>query len=547
MNDRWSHLGVGQPIWLRAPFVFLGSFLLLAFVMDRQLLIYDESLILSAAMRMRAGEITHLNFYFVYGPAQPWLIAKLWSLGPRGFLMSRGYGLAIQAAIVTVAFILMRDRVSNGMRILYVVVLLIWLAALQNHLYPSFAVLLLALCSAIPLLTRTGQPPSPAGLVFAGLCAGFASLFRYDAGIPIVVAQIGYLFVSAVLINRQSGMPFITRAGILLASFAAVVGPIGIAYWQAGLADDWWRDVVESGATYYVQFRRLPYPNIVEMLRRPGLAGAYLTPTVILAAAVVLARRDGSNALSYLSDRNGFALLMGLLAVALYFKGIVRPGPLHFVMSNVPATLLLAAVVDVLWRQGRARRLIAGLLIFPGVIMPAHVFASMFGRAEWQPARLFGPWLAGAHSYNATCIACPPAFAGATVPESYARAAAYVRKHTLPTTRIFVTVRHTDRFVLNPVALYLLADRLPGTHWHIFDPGLQTRADVQRSMIVDLQQNKVAWILRDATDEHLREPNASALSSGVHLLDRWIETHYQPVARSGDVWIWRKIAPPDRR
>jgi hypothetical protein len=97
--------------------------------------------------------------------------------------------------------------------------------------------------------------------------------------------------------------------------------------------------------------------------------------------------------------------------------------------------------------------------------------------------------------------------------------------------------RH-DRIFENPVGLYFAAGRPPATHWHQFDPGMQTRADIQSAIIGELERKRVRLVVRDATYEDFSEPNGSAVSSGVFLLDRYLDAHYRPVAASGPVSVW---------
>lgn len=116
--------------------------------------------------------------------------------------------------------------------------------------------------------------------------------------------------------------------------------------------------------------------------------------------------------------------------------------------------------------------------------------------------------------------------------------ATYLAAHTRPDERIVVGLARHDKIFVNPVSLYFAAGRLPGTHWHEFDPGLQTRADIQTAIIGDLQAHNVRWVVRDASFDQVQEPNGSAHSSGVKLLDAYLDEHYRAVAASGPVAIW---------
>jgi hypothetical protein len=91
---------------------------------------------------------------------------------------------------------------------------------------------------------------------------------------------------------------------------------------------------------------------------------------------------------------------------------------------------------------------------------------------------------------------------------------------------------------MNDVGLYFAAGRPPATRWHHFDPGLQTREDVQRQMIGELEERGTRWAVRDSSWDRASEPNESAVSSGVHLLDRYLAARYRPVQRFGPISLW---------
>jgi hypothetical protein len=98
-------------------------------------------------------------------------------------------------------------------------------------------------------------------------------------------------------------------------------------------------------------------------------------------------------------------------------------------------------------------------------------------------------------------------------------------------------MRH-DKLLMNDIGLYFAADRPPATRWHHFDPGLQTREDVQRHMIRELEERGTRWAVRDSSWDRASEPNESAVSSGVHLLDRYLAARYRPVRRFGPISLW---------
>src|ERR1700735_195041 len=81
--------------------VFFLSYCILFLSMSRHPYIYDEGLVLTAAMRVAAGQIPHRDFYANYGPAQFYLLAGLFDLFGETLLIERLFDLLVKALLVT--------------------------------------------------------------------------------------------------------------------------------------------------------------------------------------------------------------------------------------------------------------------------------------------------------------------------------------------------------------------------------------------------------------------------------------------------------------
>jgi hypothetical protein len=81
---------------------------------------------------------------------------------------------------------------------------------------------------------------------------------------------------------------------------------------------------------------------------------------------------------------------------------------------------------------------------------------------------------------------------------------------------------------------------LPATKWSHFDPFLQNRADIQSEMIADLERNKPPYVVLDTEFEQAHEPNGSSVSTGVHLLDDYLQSHYSFAMRFGAMTILKR-------
>jgi len=116
-------------------------------------------------------------------------------------------------------------------------------------------------------------------------------------------------------------------------------------------------------------------------------------------------------------------------------------------------------------------------------------------------------------------------------------AARYVAQITGPGDRILSATGRHDKIFANDISFYFLVQRLPGTRWHHYDPGVQTSERVQRSMIADIERFRVAVVVRDQSWDDVREPNKSAQSSGVVLLDAYLASHFQECATFGNIEV----------
>lgn len=89
----------------------------------------------------------------------------------------------------------------------------------------------------------------------------------------------------------------------------------------------------------------------------------------------------------------------------------------------------------------------------------------------------------------------------------------------------------------NDNVTYFAAGRLPGTHWHHFDPGLQTEADIQANIIDELEAGAVRYIVLNSEWNDVSEANDSSKSSHVFLLDDYTRAHYRKVRDFGSLQV----------
>ena len=522
--------------------VFLTSFVVLLLAMDLDINLYDEGLVLVDGMRVLAGELIHRDYYSPYGPAAYYVMAGLLKLGDHGFLLARVYAVATHAAIVAVCFGILVSRARPWICFTFAAGCAAWLLASESYLYPLYQALLLALASSWLLLepTRVGHKR----LVMAGACTGLAALFRYDAAFFVMVAHAAAILLLPV--DQQHGVHRRTKAVVAYAcGVGAVFLPFMIAFLLSAPLGTFIADIIDYPMKYYVRMRGLPMPDLAAIAAKPMRIAVYLPSVVILAGIWLLTRARTRAGLARADDPQAqLFVVFTLLTTLVYYKGFVRAEPLHMTLAIVPAGVLAAVIVDRLWRRRQSRWLAIGLMVL--TLMPSALLAAArLAHFQREPARLFAARLLGASSGTDRCPA-PAAWWPMRQPSYYATVARYLDSVVPRDEPIYVGLRAHDRIYINTVALYYTANRLPATHWHQFDPGLQNRDDVQREMIAEFERQPLHWIVRDASYDEVREPNESQRSSGVHLLDDYLDAHFRPVMGAGPVEVWaaREVMPP---
>ncbi len=543
------------------------SFVVLFLAMHRDLSIFDEGIILTDAMLVLHGEIIHRDFYSSYGPGQYYIIAGLFRLFGENFMVSRVYDLAVRSAIVAILFYILRKQCPLLIALIFSAIGGMWLLGIGAYLYPIFPCMLLSLIGSY-LVTRVAEGPalSPA-FISAGACTGLTALFRYDAGFFLLVA---HLFSIAVLIALSE--PRETRVRRVLTAAAAYGGGTAVVFVPAAIVflvlspvEAFFSDIIEYPTKYYALMRGLPFPSLLDYtaelgsgikglmigvihhsLRATGIYLPLLAAGLALLELIWLAVRHLGSGTLRPGDFRVMACLtvFGSTAVMLFLKGGIRVSPLHMLLGIVPALVVFAVLVDLWWRQENAMRLASAVVLLVALFPAVGVAARELDQSRWWKDKSIAGWLAlraGLITLPATeqetCEAGPASGIAALSPD-YSRVANYLGAHTRPDERIFAALDRHDKIFMDPDGLYFAAGRLPGTHWHQFDPGLQTRADIQTAIIADLQRNRVRWVVRDASFDEVNEPNGSAQSSGITLLDHYLDGNYRLVASSGKVAIW---------
>jgi hypothetical protein len=439
---------------------------------------HDEGLMLQWGRRISAGEWPYRDFWCNYLPGQPLLQAligdTLW-----GWRVVRALTAGIAALL---AYLLVRRETTDDRWALAawagVAVAMAW------PLTPGPNATAVALTFGALLAARRH-----AG--WAGVLAGVTFLFRPEIGVAAAIAV-------WVLGGRKSRTPLVAAGGV------AFVGLLPFLMVSPG-------DLLSQTFGFAGQqgLQRLPFP-LAPHTSDPNKVLEHLFPAILVASTLLWAA-------AALPRRRGGALL-ALVIVGLGYL-LARTDEFHLVPLAAVLAIALAAAAAREPRRGLRIALAAAL----GLIV-LHGLDRQLGKLH--------------EASDMAAVDLPAVKNVRTSPKDgvgLKELAAAVDRRTKDGDPILSAPPRYDRVRVGDTLLYTLLDRSNPTRYDVVQPGVVTTAKVQREMRRDLERSRARLVIRWlAPVARHTEDNGSGRSSGVTLLDDYIDSRYARVGRYGD-------------
>jgi hypothetical protein len=253
-----------------------------------------------------------------------------------------------------------------------------------------------------------------------------------------------------------------------------------------------------------------------------------LAPLALAALALPLAayriywRRESSL-------KNQLALLLALLTWVLLNQVRVRSGLPQGLPAAVVSLPLAPYVIDAV-AFGHLRKLVRPIALGCAVCL-AIPAVLVWSRTIWASEPLDMPRA----SYLRVLSKDQAAW------KNYRELVAVIRRCTREDEPLFSGVADTSRLFVNDSMLYFLANRPSATRWFEMEPGLTGAAWGQAEVVRELADAGVSNIVLWNTVSI--EPNATAVSTGIHTLDQAIAERY-PRATDFDPYVLRSVSGP---
>jgi Dolichyl-phosphate-mannose-protein mannosyltransferase len=504
-------------------FLFLAGLALLATRLGQVPSAYDEGLTLVGADRIRLGEVPFRDFWNSHPPGLIWVTAALFRLFGASVLVLRVFDSLIKA-LLALSVWRWASRLGAGRPAgLAFAAAVLWLGALGIFGYAGCPALLFGL-ESLALVARSLAWPRPrharTQLAVAGLAAGAATLFRLDFGFYTIAA--GVLTIAlAHAPGREGGAgERVMRALRAVALFVGVAAaPVAAALLALLLQGAMLSRLVAALVAYpwfiFPEARRLPLPEL--SWRTMAFYVPLWVGAVSLMRGVLSLRsggRDDPGALNWCG--------LSLLLLASTPQARTRADLVHQLPLVLPSIALAVAWCAGLFRHGPMRRTCAALLL-PVFALTYLLDPSVSWRKRLPAAPAYAHGLARA--------------AGVALPQDQAAAIRAVQVLTAPDDFVFVGNGRHDRSVGNDAIFSFLAGRRSPTYYHNMLPGLTTSADVQRTIVSELQACDVRHLVLWTPPARRAEPNASSLA-GSAVLDDYIRRTYLPFSTIGQYQVW---------
>lgn len=483
--------------------------LLISFTKPLEL--YDEGFALTNAWRVMQGEVPHRDYWAAYPPGTSYVLAMAFTLLEPTVAVSRLVTVLWLTALIGAYHGLVRRLCSPCAAWLLSVVAALMAAIALPPSYSAIPGLALALSSVL-LLHIAVERRRRWQAVAAGAVAGLTLLFRHDFAAYLFVAAAAGLGVTFIAQRGRIDRVVCGYAVAFMATFA-LVASVSLAHIVAAAGwHNFFEQAVEFPARTMRAYRALPVPTWFTPARvsEPDWIMAWTAPMIVGAVLALAAlRRPSWTDATWLS-----VAVTAPMALLLTLQAHHRLDLPHAVPSMLYALLLLGTVATSRATQSSTR--------------PWSKTAGHFVLAAFVALYAVTTWRAAPFETHVACVATRKLSACHGPTPAQEDVLRFVERVAPGSGSVFVGNTRHDIVFVNDAALYFFLRRHIPTRWNEMHPGVVTEEPQQRAMILELERQKVEIVVL-ARMPLPQEPNRSAVSSGVRLLDNYIADHFRPV------------------
>jgi len=219
------------------------------------------------------------------------------------------------------------------------------------------------------------------------------------------------------------------------------------------------------------------------------------------------------------------AFTSSIFGALLFVQAINRYDLLHVVPTSIISWITVSALINNPTNRTLRKTVLLLSFVFSYIFLIARPVYNIIDFVIKSP-----PW-----KYYSTIDVT----GGIPIDSDRLQAARYIRQSTADNEYIFVCNSRNDKIFVSDPGFYFLAQRKCASFYHDIFPGITTTVEAQNRIIIEIDNLAVSHIIK--VNIPIRdERNKSAESSNVHILDEYIDSHYNRLVKYSRYTIYKR-------
>ncbi|MEA5077247.1 MAG: glycosyltransferase family 39 protein [Anaerolineaceae bacterium] len=503
---------------------------------------YDEGIMLENSFNILKGLIPYRDFWTLYPPGYYYLFAGIFKIFGINDLVFRIADFLFRAVISLSIFALARHYFSKITSIVLSSVSFLWLVSIIN-IYINTPTLMLMYLALLTILKYFDQAHGKQirYLIISGVLAGLTGFIRWDFGICAYISLLSVLVIDNLLRRSQTRekQHLVRDFSIFTGSVLIILVPLlGLVVYKPGL-NNFIDQVFIAPLLINHQYRAIPQPSILDFNINPfqnmNWIRFYLPLLVVLL-------ESGRLLVNFISTKEKVvdSKALGEIVLLVWSLFFLVYSTARYDISHILPALIVSLILLVVFLKNVVRKCSDKKLSRLIIVFVIGLFI-----ASLIPAYILTPldtYLVNKKyvTNNYSCFVTLRREGCSSVSLSTQKVISIIESKTKEDTPIFIGNFIHDKIFINDMSLYFLLGRPGINKYQELYPGVATTSKVQNEIVNSLIQKKVVYIIL-VNEEVSIESNLSSTSSGVFILDNYIQKNYQVIFQDGIYKVLKAI------